>query len=290
MYWHNCKKLFGELGYRRTMNFITPEKTATSQVNRIQLAKQKMLQKNDAWMRDHDPSSLYSSYIHRWRVERIVEIMRPIAGNVLDIGCFDGTIAEKLIAQGNKQIFGIDRMASALELAAAKGVNTYELDIDEQNTAFEDEFFDAALATGVIDSMFDPDGVVEEIHRVLKPGGTFIVSVPNLACLSNRTLMMFGSPPWQVLSSARVGLGTIRHFNMAALTDLMRKKGFSVTHRESNAVVFPFVRFGFRRFPILRNVFGNPGTWDTKRIFFCRTLAKLFPNLGERLLVVAVKK
>ncbi|GJM24260.1 MAG: hypothetical protein DHS20C16_06750 [Phycisphaerae bacterium] len=249
-----------------------------------------MLEKNEAWMRDHDPSALYSSYIHRWRVERITELMKPIAGNVLDIGCFDGTIAGKLIEQGNKQVYGVDRMGSALKLAAAKGVKTYELDIDEQNTDFENEFFDATLATGVLDSLYDPDGVVEEIHRVLKPGGTLIVSLPNLACLSNRTLMFFGNPPWQVLSSAREGLGTLRHFNMAVLTELLRKKGFSITHRESNAVVFPFVRFGFNRFPILRNVFGSAGTWDRKRIFFCRTLAKLFPNLGERLLVVAVKK
>ncbi len=259
-------------------------------MNRIQHAKQKMLEKNDAWMREHDPGELYSSYIHRWRIERIAELMKPISGKVLDIGCFDGTIAGKLIAHGNKEVHGIDRMASALKLAAAKGVKTYQLDIDEQNTDFENEYFDAALATGVLDSLYDPDGVIEEIHRVLKPGGTLIVSVPNLACLSNRTLMLFGNPPWQVLSSARVGLGTIRHFNMAALTDLMRKHGFSITHRESNAVVFPFVRFGFRRFPILRDVFGSPGTWDRKRIFFCRTLAKLFPNLGERLLVTCVKK
>ncbi len=259
-------------------------------MNRIQLAKQKMLEKNDAWIRDHNPGELYTSYIHRWRVERIVELMKPISGNVLDIGCFDGTIAGKLIDQGNKQVYGVDRMDTALEFAKEKGVKTYHLDIDEHNTDFETEFFDAALATGVIDSLFDPDGVVEEIHRVLKPGGTLIVSLPNVACLSNRTLMMFGSPPWQALSSAREGLGTLRHFNLTALTELFERHGFSITHRESNAVVFPFVRFGFRRFPVLRDMFGTFGTWQRKRIFFCRTLAKLFPNLGERLMVVGIKK
>ena len=280
----------GEPGYHVSMTVTAHDNVAKLHIDRIRLAKQKMLEKNDAWMREHDPGSLYTSYIHRWRIERIAELMKPISGKVLDIGCFDGTVASKLIAHGNKQVYGIDRMTSALELAAAKGVKTFELDIDEQNTDFEDGFFDGALATGVLDALFDPDGVIEEVHRVLKPGGTLIVSVPNIACLSNRTLMVFGSPPWQVLSSARIGLGTLRHFNMNSLLDLVRSKGFTITRHESNAVVFPFVRFGFRRFPILRDVFGNPCTWDKKRIFFCRSLAKLFPTLGERLLVAAVKK
>ncbi|NOX58078.1 MAG: class I SAM-dependent methyltransferase [Planctomycetes bacterium] len=272
------------------MDTQTANQQAALPVGRIQQAKKAMLDKNEAWLRDNKPDSMYDSYIHKWRGERILELMKPIQGKVLDIGCFDGTIAGKIIKQGDKEVYGMDRMASALELAKTHGVKTIHADIDEQNTDFADGYFDAALATGVLDSLFDPDGVIEELNRVLKPGGTLIVSLPNLACLSNRTLMFFGKPPWQVQAGAREGLGTMRYFTMGTLTDLVERCGFKVTHREANAVVFPFARFGFSRFPILRGLFGAPGTWENKRIFFNRTLAKLFPNLGERLLVVAVKK
>lgn len=271
------------------MNAQATNQSAAPVATRIQLAKQEMLAKNDAWLRDNKPDDIYTSYIHTWRIERILQLMKPIAGKVLDIGCFDGTIAGKLIEQGDKEVYGMDRMASALELAKTRGVKTIHADIDEENTDFEDGFFDAALATGVLDSLFDPDGVVEELHRVIKPGGTLLVTLPNLACLSNRTLMLFGKPPWQVQSGARTGLGTIRYFTMSTITDMLERRGFKVTKREANAVVFPFARFGFNRFPILRDLFGAPGTWEHKRIFFNRTLAKIFPNMGERLLVVAVK-
>jgi len=43
--------------------------------------------------------------------------------------------------------------------------------------------------------MSDPDAFLDEVGRVLRPGGTFVGSVPNAYRLKNRILGLFGSSP-----------------------------------------------------------------------------------------------
>lgn len=46
-----------------------------------------------------------------------------------------------------------------------------------ENIPFPDEFFDAVFCSNALDHVEDPKKTVEEIHRVLKKGGYFILTV-----------------------------------------------------------------------------------------------------------------
>ena len=55
---------------------------------------------------------------------------------------------------------------------------------------FADETFDCILASHVIEHLIDPISTLQEIHRILRPGGIFIAMVP---CVSHIKAVMYGS-------------------------------------------------------------------------------------------------
>jgi ubiquinone/menaquinone biosynthesis C-methylase UbiE len=79
-------------------------------------------------------------------------------------------------------IVGIDLSRSALERAqskpAGRAAGTALLLMDAQRTAFCDGAFDRVLCYHVLDFVGDAIQTVEELLRILKPGGRFVISFP----------------------------------------------------------------------------------------------------------------
>ncbi|HLA38995.1 MAG TPA: methyltransferase domain-containing protein [Candidatus Glassbacteria bacterium] len=101
---------------------------------------------------------------------------------VLDVGCHLGLEAFLLHERGH-QVTGVDVDENVLEIAERKFGNagirfsrTDGLHLD-----FPDGSFDCAILLEVLEHSEHPRGLVRELHRVLRPGGHLIVSVPNAA-------------------------------------------------------------------------------------------------------------
>jgi SAM-dependent methyltransferase len=110
---------------------------------------------------------------------------------VLDLGCRYGALT-RAYAEGN-DVVGVDVDRDALAEAAKLGIETRWADAEEP-LPFEDASFDVVVAGELIEHLRDPDGLVAEVRRVLRPGGTFVGSVPNFFRLRNRLAMLFGRP------------------------------------------------------------------------------------------------
>ena len=54
---------------------------------------------------------------------------------------------------------------------------------------------DVVIMSEVIEHLVDTDSAIEEAHRVLKPGGSLLLSTPNLAAWYNRALLAVGVQP-----------------------------------------------------------------------------------------------
>ena len=118
----------------------------------------------------------------RIRQQRILEMLGPHAGKLLDAGCGPAFIAAELMANGC-EYWGMDASPRMLELAARHlpPVAAAQLAIgDVQHVPYGDGSFDTALCIGVIERTPDDQAVLRELLRVLKPGGTLLVSYPNL--------------------------------------------------------------------------------------------------------------
>ncbi|MGB0387272.1 MAG: methyltransferase domain-containing protein [Ardenticatenaceae bacterium] len=101
----------------------------------------------------------------------VVELLAPEPGErILDLGCGDGPLTEKLVALGC-EVVGIDSSAEQVAAARERGLDTYVM--DGQALTFESEF-DAVFSNAVLHWMKRVDEVIAGVWRALKPGGRFV--------------------------------------------------------------------------------------------------------------------
>ena len=100
--------------------------------------------------------------------------------NVLEIGVGNGSHAS-LLAKYSKSFTGIDLTEYAVNSTTARfkefGLNGQIKRMDAENLEFENESFDFVWSWGVIHHSSNTRKILEEIYRVLKPGGETIIMV-----------------------------------------------------------------------------------------------------------------
>ena len=127
--------------------------------------------------------------------ERIELFRRYVGGpgrRVLDLGCRDGALTQAYA--GGNEIVGVDADREALAEAQKLGIETRWADLDAP-LPFEDESFDVVVAGELLEHLRDPKRVVADARRVLRPGGSFVASVPNAYRLKNRVRFALGHRP-----------------------------------------------------------------------------------------------
>lgn len=107
--------------------------------------------------------------------EPLIDLLAPQAGErILDVGCGDGVLTEKLIQRG-ATVVGVDASVPMIEAARQRGIDARLLDATEM--AFEQEF-DGAFSNAALHWMTrDPDRVFRNIFAALKPGGRFVAEM-----------------------------------------------------------------------------------------------------------------
>ncbi len=109
---------------------------------------------------------------------------------LLDVGAADGSLSQRLTAQGWR-VTAIEGDATVAEAGAqyCETMITMDLDRDIPKLA---EPFDAIVYADVLEHLVDPLHVLVELNRLLAPGGTVVISVPNIAHLYIRLLLLAG--------------------------------------------------------------------------------------------------
>lgn len=104
------------------------------------------------------------------------EIANLVDGKVvLDIGCGHGDLLENAF-ESAKDTYGIDPDINAIN--RNKFINHLSV-ADAENLPFKDNFFDVVTMAWVVEHLENPDKVLSEINRVLKPGGVVCFITPN---------------------------------------------------------------------------------------------------------------
>lgn len=160
---------------------------------------------------------------------------------LLDIGCGFGGLT-RLVGEhlGISELYGIDLDAEALKEAQSKGVVTCHLDVGREPLPFPEEHFDLVMSFGMLDYLPFYDPFLREVHRVLRPGGMVLISLPNLASWHNRLFFLLGYQPRDVEVSREklVGVhpwyrrddkptGHIHTITVPAMEELMGHHGFT---------------------------------------------------------------
>jgi ubiquinone/menaquinone biosynthesis C-methylase UbiE len=127
---------------------------------------------------DHSPGG----YALRVRREKVLKLFDQHGGKVLDVGCGPGVMAEEIVSRGCT-FCGVDPSQKMLEICRRRFVADPRMRFfggDATRLELPDESFDAVLCMGVIDAVRDRRQAVREMLRVLRPGGTLLITFTNL--------------------------------------------------------------------------------------------------------------
>ncbi|MEM1259097.1 MAG: class I SAM-dependent methyltransferase [Bacteroidota bacterium] len=123
---------------------------------------------------DHKP---HNAYYDR---PNTLKLMGEVEGKyILDAGCGPGKYAEELFA-GKAEVIGFDLSPKMVALAKERNGRPdsfFVHDLSEPLNMFEDEHFDMVVSALALHYIQDWNPVVKEFHRVLKIGGSVVVSI-----------------------------------------------------------------------------------------------------------------
>lgn len=168
---------------------------------------------------------------HWWFVGRrrillgVLEQNLPLKGEmeILDAGCGGGATMKSLRRYG--RVRGMEISEEAVEYNRERGREVILGSIEEM--PFPDESFDLALALDVIEHVPDDLRALEELFRVLRPGGFLLVTVPALQ-------MLWGAHD--------MAAGHYRRYTLSGLRERVKRLGFEIVAATYfNTLLFPAV-------------------------------------------------
>ena len=114
--------------------------------------------------------------------KEIAPLLPQHCGRVLEIGCGSGaTLGWLRRDQRASCTVGVEISQAAAQSARAHADEVYCLDFERVELPVSDEKFDRVLCLDVLEHMVNPWLVVDRlVSRHLAPGGTLIVSLPNV--------------------------------------------------------------------------------------------------------------
>jgi len=109
-------------------------------------------------------------YLHRQPIIEAVKAARPkLVGRLLDVGCGDKPYASVLQCEEH---VGVDVRSSS------HSGGKIDVIYDGATLPFEGESFDSILCTEVLEHCLNPQSLVREMARVMKPGGCALLTAP----------------------------------------------------------------------------------------------------------------
>jgi methionine biosynthesis protein MetW len=126
-------------------------------------------------------------------IGKIVKLIAP-GSTVLDVGCATGYLAE-LLRPKNCVVTGIDNNAEAAKTARKHCAEVIVADLETQSlpALFKRKKFDVVVFADVLEHLKAPGDVLQAAHRIVKPGGHVVASIPNIAHGAIRLALLAGN-------------------------------------------------------------------------------------------------
>ncbi len=162
----------------------------------------------------------YSS--HDW-------VRRTISGplRVLDLGCGDGYLAE-VIAGSGCRVTGVDEVAEPARREVLEAYHRCDLSggLSAVLPELPERGFDRILLMDVLEHVPRPEVLLAQIQPLLKAEGQIVVSVPNVANLTVRLMLLLGM--WNYADRGILDRTHLRFFTRKTARELLESQGFKV--------------------------------------------------------------
>ena len=160
------------------------------------------------------------------------------AKRVLDVGCSTGYLARILRGNGN-MVSGVEIDPDAAEQARPSLGKLVIGDIESMDFTehFEEASFDVVVFADVLEHVRDPAAVLRRVSGLLAPGGSLVLSIPNVAHGSVRLALLEGRFEYRPLGL--LDDTHLRFFTRSSLDAMLASAGFRATEvRRTTADAF----------------------------------------------------
>lgn len=134
--------------------------------------------------RNYDYSNTPSEEREEYKL--ICEMVEPNS-KVIDLGCGNGSLLEKLVKEKKVIGEGVELVSSGVDACKKKGLKVIQGRIDER-LPFDDNSFDYSICNVTIQMVMYPEVLLSEMKRISKYQ---IISFPNFAYYKNRLDLLF---------------------------------------------------------------------------------------------------
>jgi len=168
----------------------------------------------------------------RRKFDRVLEDFEPYRklGRLLDVGCNEGLFLDHARRRG-WEVAGVEILEPVAEIARReRGLDVRTGELFE--AAFSDACFDVVFMSEVIEHVVHPVPLLQEIHRVLRPGGGAIIGTDNARSWAARLM----GKRWSYYRFG--GHGHIRYYSPKAAEALARRAGFARTRCRTHGFSF----------------------------------------------------
>lgn len=180
------------------------------------------------------------------RLDYIESVSADKINNFLDMGCGEG-YALKIALEKGWNAYGLDIADNLTNEVNRNNINYYCGNLFD--AAYPDDHFDVIYMDSVLEHIDYPMNTLNELFRILKPGGLFFTIVPNEDCLENTMKKIAYS-----LTAKRKLYGIIKPFyppyhingfNKKSIATALKLAGFKTKELKTFGSNYPFWR-GFK--------------------------------------------
>lgn len=223
------------------------------------------------------------------RISNILDACRTNIkhGKILDLGSGDGYLKKYLNNDVYLQTTG--NATSSFEIIQMDIADDKSGNVDITHNAehapypFKENSFDGIVCSELLEHVFNPNTVIGECHRILKPNGILILTVPNFNSIDN----ILNRHQHSVYNSSnRMSIEHIRHYTVDSIAQLIIEK-FTITKIIGNSPhMQPF--FGYAR-QILNKFIPIDDKYPNHQIYIDRIIGEAFPDKCIGLMLILNK-
>ena len=154
---------------------------------------------------------------------------------VLDIGCGEGFLAAELAKSGNR-VSGVDALPDAEHSSALTGYFSADLEhgLEGVIQKLNGKRFDRVLLLDILEHLRNGERILKQCHSLVRKNGLLVVSVPNIANLHVRLMLLMGRFTYSergILDKTHV-----HFYTRKSARELLQRTGYEVVEERTTVV------------------------------------------------------
>lgn len=167
---------------------------------------------------------------------------------MLDIGCGDGYFLREAKSRG-WQVYGTEYTDNAFEIGKQKGIIMHQGVLDPGN--YHPNEFDIITSFEVIEHINNPQPEIQNIKKILRPGGVFYVTTPNFNSVSR----FLAKKAWNIICYPE----HLSYYTAVSMNRFFKNEGFKKIKVETTGI-------SLNRLKVSYDIKSSPATSQNKAI------------------------